>query len=157
MFWAIAGIVVVCAICSMAGSAADKSEAQQSQLADQRAAQTKANNARRIEVFQKLLKEEFPDIADDFSLATVTNMLSARETAANSKEVKSRRAFFNKANFKSDADAKWVTDYVIERFIRAGPESLVEKIFGGDSASKENAEALMKFFNAYNASDKLNA
>lgn len=115
MFWIVIGVVIVCAVCSMAGSAeesanADKAKAQAALTSD-----ANARQSRIITSFQELLKEEFPEHASEITFATADQSYSIYTQTFADPALRKHFTLFDKNKFKSDADAATVRDIAVSR------------------------------------------
>lgn len=101
MFWIIVGVVVVCAVCSMADSAEETAKADKARALEDQTNTANARQSRIITSFQALLCEEFPDHAASITFATANQSYQAYTQTFTDPALRHHFTWYDKNTFKS--------------------------------------------------------
>lgn len=144
MFWIIVGIVIVCAICSIAGNAEESAEAEKKKVNAEIADMTSAKESRVVAAFQELLKEEFPDYASQMTFANVDQSLKLYRMTLSDPANRAHFKLFDASSFKSN-ESKQI---VVAMAVKNGSVAISADF---EQAMKEDIEMQKKFWKAVNA------
>lgn len=142
MFWILVGTVIVCAVCSMAGSAEESANAEKAKAQAALSNEANARQSRVITAFQSLLKEEFPEHAAEITFATANQTYTVYTQTFADPALRKHFTLFDKSKFKSDEDAITVVDIAVSR-ATAAVSSGFEQTVTASPAARD------KFLRAY--------